>query len=352
MRYEEIRKNLDASANRAAAAAEHVKKALRFIEEAQQGWQKINDDRPPEQEARITFDPATVADMGAAALQASNDTGALVAFYANSRFPLHGQAQTSYNAVPNYSPARPRTSTNATQTETPTGRPSLMPAYTPMDPAAEEARIDQWRNDQPVTSTHAPTAAISLSADDKALLEAYIQEHPEEISVVCGPGGTLVTSESGFTQGVPDPQVQAILQQTANAMLSHIEYDLTRSGMPIPSKTTLGVRITMGQFETDQNSIPHVDAQEALDDNTIRYVMTLLGPTTQFGDGTVRCSEFDMGGNAIPENPPSVVWSSSLPGQISRFRASTAHRGPSVDAPTARVFSSASYYIQGTRNTS
>jgi len=366
MSYEATRKTLDTSAELAAAAAEHVGVAQDKEQEAVEAWQEINAGRPPEQDRKIDVNAAKIFEVAATAVRASTEAASLVDHYAKSRLAMGNETPVDYAATPHHTPARTEdrpqapsnaegnqtgnsdeqaTNTAATAEETPTGRPSLLPTYTPMDVAAELVRLQQWRDGEAIPSINEPTASISLTAADRQLLEAYIQAHPNTQYFAHQQGVGLV-ADTGRMKKFTDPAVQAAFTQTANAMHSHMQYDLNRAGINREGPSV--IHLTVGQFTTGEDSVPHMDAFDISGDNLIRYVVTPVGPTTQFAQGTFAPSEFHESGDMKPTSR-QIVWASSMPKHITRFRGPSVHQAPAADQPTPRVFMSSSVELPNSR---
>ncbi len=363
--YENTRKILDNSVERAATAVEHVQLALDKVQEAVDAWKDINDNRPPEQDKKIEVDVAAIFEVGAAAIQASTGASSHIDYYAKSRLAIGDETPTNYDATPHHTPARTEDrpqvpsaagdgqgnqdqqngeSTNSGPQpgeETPTGRPSLLPTYTPMDVANEIARIDQWRSGEAISSIHEPSASISLTAADQQLLEAYIRANPDKQYFVHQQGKGLI-GEGGRAKKFDDPQVRAVFTQTANAMHSHMQYDLSRA--KVTQDRPSAIHFTVGQYTTSEDAVPHMDADDKFGDDLIRYVATPVGPTTQFADGSFAPSEFRESGDMHPTER-QIVWSSSMPKHITRFRGTSVHQSPTADTPTPRVFMSTNFSL-------
>ncbi len=192
------------------------------------------------------------------------------------------------------------------------------PAYEPINTAMQEKRLKRWeRSWRRVESIAVPVAKLILPETDLALIAQNIRA-----------SGRYSLHNRGAHDNQGDPRLNECLTRSLDLLHEVAAADIKRSKANSYYIVTSDLQLE-NYKPHDATGIWHCDAETALPHMHpyIKYVAALLGPSTVFGEGKFRRTQFDETGDFLRPDARLPSWQPDT-GTVTRFDSMSIHAAP------------------------
>ncbi len=212
----------------------------------------------------------------------------------------------------------------------------LLPG-TELNTAQEFQRVEAWQQ----SGDCEPPGVIGTVTVDPAIIHHLAENiHGDYVMLL---GAQAFSPDTEVAQKVAngeeidliEAESRRLLQELYDNFSQLVLADIARADPnPHEELTFTGQGTSLGKFENDD--VPHCDNPE---EKNIRYIVTLVGPTTVFYKGHLPSTLFNSSGELThgEELPATTEKVPPLVGEVVRFTSQDPHAIPEIDAPAFRL---------------